>query len=119
MSNGSSRRKGKVGEQEVVNYLKNRGVDAERAWEDASRKGGQVEGDLRLATFGLSGYYPEVRRRERLAIPTWLQEIDEATDGTGKEPLLITRKSRMPWWACVKLEHLVALWKESGRVPRI
>lgn len=119
MSNGTSRRKGKVGEQEVVNFLKNRGVPAERAWEDASRKGGQIQGDLRLGTsplHPLSAYYAEVRRRERLAVPTWLQEIDEDTELTGKTPLLITRRSRMPWWACVKLDHLIWLWKKGDIV---
>ncbi len=111
LSNGSSRRKGKTGEREVAAILNGHLIPAERAWEDSSRYGGQEYGDLRLGADLTGIYYPEVRRRENLSIPTWLAEIDEKAALVNREPLLITRKSRTPWWATVKLDHLIQLWK--------
>lgn len=109
-----SRSKGKVGEREVVQRFVAAGIPARRRWEEQSRKGGQLHGDLgvQIGEDTELEVYAEVRRQETLRIPTWLREIeDKAPEGWGRA--LIFRRSREDWHVAIPLDDYIALLKAS------
>lgn len=99
----ASRDKGKAAERDVVNRFKARGIRARRIWEDQSKPGGQVEGDIEIAV--AVPPYIEVRRRETLDIPGWIREIE----GTRPERALIFRRSREDWHVAIPLDYYIDL----------
>ena len=96
----AQRRKGGVGEREVAAIFR------EHGWPEAKRSGdaGQLDGDLDHT----DPFYVEVRRRERLDIPAWLREIAEECPAD-KRPLLVFRRSREGWHACLPLHDFLGL----------
>ena len=96
----SERRKGKVGELEVAKLFVANG------WPQTKRSGdsGQLDGDLDHT----HPFYTEVRRREQLALPAWIAEV-EGECPPGLIPLIAYRRSHMAWQANLPLDALLNL----------
>lgn len=118
MSGRASRRKGKVGELEVVRHLAEHGLAVRRT----PNSGGLAwRGDLQ----GLDGYVLEVKRCEALAVPAWLKQAYTAAR-SGEVPVVIFRRSghgntSQPapdtrWHAIVPLEEFARLVDLERRV---
>ena len=98
----NSRSKGKRGELEVVRTLRDYGYDA--------RRGNASIGEPDVVD-GPEGYHLEVKRREREQTDVWLeQSIRDAKNG--EVPLVIHRKSGMPWKVTLLLSNMLELIKE-------
>jgi hypothetical protein len=100
---GHKRTKGHNAEREVAKIFVAHG------WDGAKRSGeaGQLDGDLDHT----EPFYCEVRRRETLALPAWIAEV-EGECPPHLIPLLIYRRSRMPWQANLPLVKLLQLINE-------
>lgn len=108
-----SRRKGKVGEGQACSKFVEAGIPCERAWEDQSKPGGQLDGDLRIGKgTPLEGtIYAEVRRRERWDLQAWLRELAEKCNG--RKRLLIFRRNHGEWHVALPLDEYLDLLKRS------
>jgi hypothetical protein len=108
VANGSSRRKGKTGEREVVRRFVAAGVSCRRAWEDQSKPGGQVGGDLSFEDADiLHPPYVEVRRRNTLDMPAWLREVEAAAYSYRRA--VIFRRDNEDWHVAIPLSYYIEL----------
>lgn len=99
----SERRKGKVGELEVVHLLH------EHGWHDAKRSAdGRSQDQRGDIADGPLDVHIEVRRRESLNIWACLAQAQaEAQDG--HTPVVAFRRSRSNWYAALPLDALLSL----------
>jgi hypothetical protein len=104
MSGRRSRNKGANGERELARILRERGFQARRGARNgvAGRDGGED------VSHSIPGVWLEVKRAERLAIPQWLAQA-EADCPADCLPVLAFRRSREPWRAVIRLDHLLDL----------
>lgn len=101
-----SRTKGRAGEQEVARLLREAGFDVDRV---PNSGGLRVKGDIT----GLDGFHLEVKRKERLDLWTCLEQArTEAPEGD--VPLLIFRRNRSEWQACLPLSDLIELLRRAA-----
>ena len=92
--------KGRTGERELARLLRKQlGAEITRNLEQ-SRHGGC---DL----LGVGPFALEVKRRERLALPTWWRQAAEQANRAGLIPALAYRQSRQPWRFVVPLGALM------------
>ena len=104
----SERRKGAVGEREVVKLLHAYGwTDAKRTSDGATQA---ARGDIAGGPAGVSF---EVRRREALSIWRCLEQAE--SDAGALLPVVAFRRSRSRWYAAVPLETLLRMLREQGR----
>jgi Holliday junction resolvase len=111
----NSRAKGKNGELELVNFLKERGFDC--------RRGQQYEGssdspDVVTNCPALAGFHIEVKRTEAGNLYNWLKQA--ATDADMfKMPVVAHRRSKERWVAILDFRDFLALVNELslGVVP--
>ncbi len=80
--------KGKIGEREFANWLKDRGYFARRTKQYCGE-----EGDADLVTD--LDYHFEVKRVERLDIHGAMEKA--AAEAKDKTPVVVHRKNRKPW----------------------
>ena len=99
-----SRRKGKVGELEVVHMAWDAGFPNAKRTSDGSSQTGR--GDIG----GIPAVYLEVRRREALNVWACLSEITEKANPSDL-PVLAFRRSRSPWYGALLLDELLPLLK--------
>lgn len=92
----ASRDKGKRGEREVRDLLREHGFEA--------RRDGRLDDDLAHDAYG---YHFEVKRRETIALPEWTRQAEE--DAGDREPVVAYRASHEPWRASLRLDTLVRL----------
>jgi hypothetical protein len=92
----SSREKGKRGEREVAEILRDFGFRAHRD--------GRLDEDV---VHDVEGYHFEAKRRETLALPAWRRQAE--ADAGRRVPVVATRRNREPWYADLPLERLVRL----------
>ena len=93
------RRKGKVGELELVRLLRELlGANVARNLEQ-SRQGGA---DL----LGLPGWAIEVKRAARARLSEWWLQTCTQAEVTGQRPALFYRLDRQPWRVVVALRHV-------------
>jgi Holliday junction resolvase len=103
----NSREKGKRGEREFAEYLRERGFDA--------RRGQQFSGgaDSPDVVTNIPGIHFEVKRRESGSLYEWLsQAIKDA--GFGKTPIVAHRKNQKEWVAILPMANLLALLSLSS-----
>jgi hypothetical protein len=96
------RGKGNGGEREVIDILKAHG------WTGARRNfqsGGQGGGDI---TGGPGDVNIEVKRQERCSIWAWIEQSEGDARPTDV-PLVVFRRNRSNWYACLPLEELLPL----------
>jgi hypothetical protein len=97
------RRKGKIGELEVVALCRAAGwPDACRTHDGRAQSG---RGDLAL---GPEGVCFEVRRQERFNIWRALEDAERQA-GELELPVVAFRRSRSGWYAALELDELLAL----------
>ena len=93
------RRKGKVGELELIRLLRELlGANVARNLEQ-SRQGGA---DL----LGLPGWAVEVKRAARPRLAEWWLQACTQAEVTGLRPALCYRLDRQPWRVVVALRHV-------------
>lgn len=101
----SQRDKGTKAEREVARILREAGFDVDRV---PNSGGLQIKGDLT----GLHGFHVEIKRQETAKVWAWLEQAAaEAPDGD--VPLLIFRRSRSEWQACMPFSALIELLREA------
>lgn len=99
-----SRNKGAQAERELAAYLSDAlGIEIKRKL-DQAREGGD---DLQVGQFRI-----EVKRRETLAIPQWVRQIEECTE-EGEVPVVAFRQNKQPWRIVIRLDDYVDYMKFS------
>lgn len=102
----ASREKGKRGEREWANYLRQRGIDA--------RRGRQYAGHPDAPdVVGIDGWFCEVKRRERLAVEKWVEQA-EADAGPEDRVYVAHRRNGKPWLVTLRACDFVELLREVG-----
>lgn len=104
-----SRNKGKRGENELANILKNHGYDARRGQQFCGANG---DADV----VGLPGVHIEVKRTESLHLYPALEQA--AADARENEtPVVFHRRNHKSWVVIMELEDFLELYKgESNNV---
>ena len=105
-----SRRKGRNAEREVELLFQAAGFQTDR--NIGGRR--QVSGDIAVADPRLA---IEVRRRERLLVPTWC-DAHETACPPDAIPLLAFKANRMPWRAALLLDDLLTLIGKDAPTER-
>lgn len=107
---GKSRRKGKVGENEVAAFLREHGVEGARRGQQFSGIAGDSD------VLGLAGFHIEVKRCEALRLwPALSQARRDAKAGT--TPTIWHRANGKPWVVILGAADFLALLKASGSSP--
>lgn len=103
----SSKRKGKVGELEVVNLLKKFGYnDAHRSAQYCGNTGGAAD------VVGLPGIHIEVKRVEKQNLKkAYEQAVNDSKANGNNIPAVFHRKSREPWMVTLSLNDFLKLYK--------
>lgn len=98
----TERRKGASGELEVIQLLKDRG------WLQARRTSdGRVQTARGDVANGPAGTHIECKRSEKTKIWEWM---DQAESECGlNTPVVVFRRSRSEWMACLPFDELLAL----------
>lgn len=107
----NSKQKGKRGEQELSNLLKQYGYQARRGQQYCG-----INGDADV--IGLPGIHIECKRVERLNI----EEAMKQAVGDKKEtemPVVMHRKNRGEWLVTMRLHDFMKLYKEDGENGRM
>lgn len=106
----SSRRKGKVGEREVVNALKAAGFEA-------AHRSAQYCGNTGDApdVEGLPGIHIEVKRVERLNLRKAYEQAVNDSKKSGDIPAVFHRQSHQPWMVSLSLSDFLKLYKKERR----
>lgn len=102
----SSRRKGKVGEREIVNALKATGFEA-------AHRSAQYCGNTGDApdVEGLPGIHIEVKRVERLNLRKAYEQAVNDSKKSGDIPAIFHRRSHQPWMVTLSLNDFLKLYK--------
>lgn len=102
----SSKRKGKVGELEVVNLLKKFGYNAHRSAQYCGNTGAAAD------VVGLPGIHIEVKRVEKLNLKQAYEQAVHDSKANGNDiPVVFHRKSREPWMVTLSLNDFLKLYK--------
>lgn len=106
----SSKRKGKIGELEVVNLLKAAGYNAHRSVQYCGATGDAPDVE------GLPGIHIEVKRVERLNLKKAYEQAvnDSKANGNNDFPVIFHRQSREPWMVTLSAEDFLKLIKKEG-----
>lgn len=104
----SSKRKGKIGELEVVNLLKAAGFNAHRSVQYCGATGDAP--DVVVEGFPL---HIEVKRVEKLNLKQAYEQAvhDSKANGNNDFPAVFHRQSRQPWMITVSLNDFLKLYK--------
>ena len=107
MSKINSKRKGKVGELQVANYLNKKGLTARRTQQYCGS-----EGTSDVICEEWSDTHIEVKRDEHLNVEKALQQaISDCEEN--KIPIVVHRKNREQWKVTMLLDDFIEL-KEKG-----
>jgi Holliday junction resolvase len=96
----NSKRKGKVGELELVNILKDRGLTARRTQQYSG-----TDGTSDVICEELNDFHIEVKRDERLNVQKALTQAEN--DSTDKIPIVAHRKNREKWKVTLYLDDFL------------
>lgn len=98
-----SRNKGKTGERELANILKEHGYDARRGQQFCGANG---DADV----VGLPGVHIEVKRTETLSLyPALEQATQDAREG--EIPVVFHRRNHKRWVAIMELENFLNMYQ--------
>lgn len=100
-----SRRKGKVGELQLVRLLLDHGFDAERSQQ---YKGGQHSEDVHCPELAALGLHLECKRTETMRIEKWIEQAENDAGGE-KLPTIFWRKNKMPFVVIMIAADFLAL----------
>lgn len=106
MGGKMSREKGKRGERELANALRNCGY--------AARRGQQYSGSETSAdVVGLPGIHIECKRVEQLHLYDALEQAARDTGESGDLPAVFHRRNGKPWVVAMKLEDWLVLYGQA------
>lgn len=105
----NSRNKGKVGELELVSFLKDHGYG--EAFRGQQFHGGADSPDVVVP--GLEGVHFECKRVEKGNLYDWLKQA-KRDSAEGEIPVVAHRKNREDWVAILPLEDLLSLLLTKG-----
>lgn len=98
----NSRNKGKNGELELAERLRDYGIEARRGWSEGK--------DI---THAIEGVHLECKRVERSQPYVWLDQA--IRDAKGDEiPVVVHRQNRKDWIAILDLGDLIEILRKSG-----
>jgi Holliday junction resolvase len=104
MTGKASRDKGARGERELAEILSHElGVVVKRKLGQA-RDGGD---DIQVGKFRI-----EVKRREKLSIDSWCEQVEKASE-PGDVPVLVYRRNGQPWRVVVGLQWFIKAMREE------
>lgn len=105
----SSKRKGKVGELEVVNLLKKFGYNAHRSAQYFGNTGAAAD------VVGLPGIHIEVKRVEKLNLKQAYEQAvhDSKANGKNEIPVVFHRRSHQPWMVMLSADDFLTLIKKG------
>jgi len=92
-----SRNKGKRGEREVANILRDLGFDTRRG---VQFQGGPDSPDV----VGISGVHLEVKYQERESVRAWMDQAEQ--DASDNVPAVVHRKNGTRWLLTIRLEDI-------------
>jgi len=101
----NSREKGKRGELELAEFLRERGIEARRG---IQFKGGADSPDV---VTDLPGVHFECKRVEQGSLYAWLAQATRDA-GDSRIPVVAHRRSRQDWVAILPLDALISLLKD-------
>lgn len=101
----NSKRKGKVGELEVVNLLKEKGLTARRTQQFS----GKADGTSDVLCEELNNFHIEVKRDEHLNIEKALQQSIRDSELENTIPTVFHRKNKEGWKVTMRLEDWLKL----------
>mgnify|MGYP003335330235 CR=1 FL=1 len=102
----SSKTKGKVGEREFAQFLRNHGIEA--------RRGAQYSGSPDSPDVVSSlPYHFEVKRVEKLNVHDAYAQAQ--SDAGAKTPVVAFRRNHGAWMICLSAEHFLALTTGGSR----
>lgn len=106
-----SKSKGSGGERELASILRERGYPVYRTYASGA---GREKGDL--GNFRIDDdflFHVEVKRQERINLQRWWQQA--ANDCPPEaEPIVIFRRNREKWRACLELDTLLDLLERKN-----
>lgn len=104
----SSKRKGKIGELEIVRLLKAEGYDVHRSAQYCGNTGDAAD------VVGLPGIHIEVKRVERLNLKkAYEQAVNDSKENGNDIPAIFHRGSYQPWMVTLSLEDFLKLYKKG------
>lgn len=102
----TSRDKGKRGERELANALKNLGYEA--------RRGQQYSGTETSAdVVGLPGVHIECKRTEQLRLYDALEQAETDAGDSGDIPAVFHRRNKKPWVVVMRLDDWLELYRKA------
>jgi Holliday junction resolvase len=100
----AARNKGAAAERELAALLSDElGLVVKRKLGQARDGGDDIQ---------IDHYRLEVKRRERLQVDDWAQQIEKAAQ-PGEWPVVVYRRSGQPWRAIVPIELLIKAMREK------
>ena len=103
----NSKRKGTIGERELVNILKSYGYDCRRSQQYC----GYADGSS-ADVIGLDGIHIEVKRVERINIDVCMEQA--IRDCKDEIPTVWHRRNNKPWYVTMRLEDWIELYKHGN-----
>lgn len=108
----NSKQKGKRGELELANKLKEYGYDCRRT---AQYNGKEL--DSKADVVGLTGIHIECKRVERLNIDEAMEQA--VRDCKGEVPAVFHRKNDKPWLVTMRLDDWINLYQHKEAFEKI
>ena len=103
-----SKRKGRVGEQELARIFRQAGYDAYRTWSSGA---GREKGDLGGVEIDGFTFHIECKRQERIDIQKWWEQAIKDCPAD-QVPTVVFRRNREDWRILLRLEDFLEFFKK-------
>ena len=101
----NSKDKGKRGEREVAELIRQYGFEARRSAQYCGNTGDAADITTDLP------YHIEVKHQETLQIDKWWEQATHDAKENGREPILVFRKNKQKWRVIMDFEKFLDLQK--------
>lgn len=105
----SQRTKGATFEREVVNDLKEIGIDCGRNLDQWRDGGGDIE---------INSWMIECKRRARISVYEWMDQCTKAASKTGKKPMVVCRADRKDTLVIMRWEDMLSILAKGDHDDR-
>ncbi len=105
----SQRTKGATFEREVVNDLKEIGIDCGRNLDQWRDGGGDIE---------IEAWMIECKRRARISVYEWVDQCTKAASKVGKKPMVVCRADRKETLVIMRWEDMLEILAKSDHHHR-
>lgn len=103
----NSKKKGSRGELELVNLLKEFGLEAHRSQQFAGKTGEAAD----VICKELDQFHIEVKRTETLSLYKAYDQVERDLNGADKTGLIFHRRSNKPWVVIIDARKFLSLLK--------